>query len=88
MTAFNEQHIQSLSVQRRSLQRDLIEVESALEELGTSDEVYKIVGTLMIRSDSSALVAELEEKRSLLKQRIHTLEEQESRLQRSSARDD
>ena len=52
---------------------------NALEELkSSSDEVYKIVSGIMIRSDKTSIKAELEEKKKLSEARISAIEKQEN----------
>jgi prefoldin beta subunit len=73
-----EQNLQNLLMQKQTIQVELGEIENALSELAkSSGEVYKIVGGLMIRSEKSSLLKELEEKKHLLELRISSIEKQE-----------
>lgn len=57
---------------------ELSEVNSALKELENSgDEVYKIAGQLMIKSDKDQMKKELQEKKENLDKRMKTMENQE-----------
>ena len=57
------------------------ETNSALEELEKSgDEVFKIIGQLMIKSEKSKIKEELENKKKILELRINSFEKQENSL--------
>ncbi len=73
-----EQNSNQLSVQRQSFQNQLIEAESALEEIKTTGEAYKIVGNIMVKADKAVLEKDLKSKKQLLESRIKSLEKQES----------
>lgn len=73
-----EQNIQNILMQKQTFQIEINEFTNALSDLKKSDEeVYKIVGGLMIHSNKASLVADLEEKKKLLDLRISSLEKQE-----------
>ena len=76
-----EQNLQNVLLQKQAFHMELSETESALKEvLGSGDEVFKIVGHLMIKTDKSRVKEELENKEKLLNLRLKTLEKQESTL--------
>jgi len=76
-----EQNLQNLMMQKQTIQIELNEVANALADLKQSgDEVYKIVGGIMVRSDKPALTSELEEKKKILEIRISSIEKQEKIL--------
>jgi len=65
-------------MQKQTFQIELAETRGALEELEKSGEdVYKIIGQLMLKSDKSKMKSELEEKKKMLELRLKTLENQE-----------
>ncbi len=72
-----EQNLQTLSNQRRNFQNQLIELESAIEELKTSGESYKIIGNIMVKADKSSLSEELDSKKQVVEVRIKSIEKQE-----------
>ena len=46
-----EQNLQSILMQKQSLQLELGEIENALKEIQTAgDDIYKITGQIMIKS--------------------------------------
>lgn len=75
-----EQNMTNLAVQRQQFQRQLMEIESALGELKTTKQSYRILGNIMVQTDKEALRKELEEKQKTLDIRIKTLENQEGKL--------
>jgi len=81
-----EQNLQAYGVQRQAISSQLVEVESALKEVGKSDEAYRIVGNVMVKADKAKLVEELTEKAETLKKRLDTVEKQESRLREEAGR--
>ena len=75
----NEQNIQALLMQKQAFQLELNETENALSELSkTKDEVYKITGQIMLRTDKSEIEKELKEKINILGLRLKSIERQES----------
>jgi len=74
-----QQSLENSSMQRQQFQMQQAELDSALEQLG-NDKAYKIIGNIMVATDSVALKQELEEKRKVLDIRISTLEKQEGKL--------
>ncbi len=75
---FLEQNLQGLMFQKQAFQVEISETKAALKELEKSDEeVFKVVGQLMIKSDKAKIKIDLEEKQKLLEIRIKSLETQE-----------
>ena len=58
----------------------LVEVDSALDEIKNKDSVYRIIGNIMVSSKKEDVKNELEEKKKLLEIRVSNLEKQEQRL--------
>ncbi len=76
-----EQRLQNSIFQKQAFQMELAETDSAIEELEKSgDEVFKIIGQLMIKSEKSKIRNELEDKKKILDLRIKSVEKQESSL--------
>ena len=75
-----EQGLQNLLLQKQVFQLELIEAENALEALKDSKEqdVFKIVGNLMIKSNKSEVEKDLARKKDVLELRIKTIEKQEN----------
>lgn len=76
-----EQNLQSFLVQKQSFQTQLLEINNALKEIGSSkDKVYKIIGMVMVATNKEELIKDLNEKRELLNLRIKNIEKQEKEL--------
>ena len=74
-----EQSLQNLLMQKQAFQMELTETQSALKEIENSGEdVFKIIGQLMIKTDKSTIKEELSDKEKMLELRIKTLEKQEN----------
>ncbi len=75
---FLEQNAQNLLLQKQTFQVELNELQNALAELSrSSNEVYKILGGIMVRSAKDVLIKELTEKKKVLELRIQAIEKQE-----------
>lgn len=72
-----EKSLQNFLAQKQQFQVQLAEIESALKELETTEEAYKIVGNLMVKGDKDSLKKDLSEKKDIVDLRITTIEKQE-----------
>jgi len=76
-----EHSFQNLLMQKQAFQMELSETQSALREIEKSgDEVFKIIGQLMIKTDKENIEKELSNKKEILGLRMKTLEKQEKSL--------
>ena len=75
-----EQNMQHLLKQRQQFQMQLMEVESAVEELKKTEKAYRIIGNIMVLSEKSSLEKELTEKKERLELRVKSVEKQENAL--------
>ena len=80
-----EQSLSSLLQQRQKFQAQLIETDSAMEELKDTPQAYKIIGNIMIKASSGDLISELSEKKKIIELRIKSLEKQEAQLKERAA---
>ena len=78
-----QQNLQNLVMQKQQVQNQLLEIDSALSELGTTDKAYKIVGKIMLASSKDKLIKDLEEKKEISEVRIKNFKEQEESLQKN-----
>ena len=74
-----EQNLQNTLIQKQRFQSDILEMENALKEIDTAEEVYKIVGNIMISKKKEDLKKELSSKKEIINIRIKNLEREESR---------
>ena len=79
-----EQSMQQKKKKKQQFQSQIIELDSALDELKDSKESYKIVGNIMVKSDSEDLKKDLTSKKEVVELRIKTLEKQEEKMREKS----
>ncbi len=76
-----EQNFQNLLFQKQAFEMELAETKSALKQIESSgDEVFKIIGQLMLKADKDKVKEELENKEKILNLRISSIEKQENSL--------
>ena len=69
-----EQNVQQYVMRRQQFSQQLMEIESALKELESSPEAYKIVGNIMVKTSKDQL------KKELADMRIQSLDKQEQKV--------
>lgn len=80
-----EQTLQSVMMQKQAFQIELSETENALEEITKSkDDVFKLVGNIMIKADKTAIEKELKQKKELLALRLKSIEKQEADISKEA----
>ena len=76
-----EQNLQNLLLQKQAFKMELSETEAALKEIEKADdEVFKVIGQLMIKKTKSEIKKDLLNKQKLLEMRLKPIEKQESTL--------
>jgi prefoldin beta subunit len=75
-----EYNMHQLSSQRQQFHNQLLELESALNELNNKEKAYKIVGNIMVEMPAKDLQTDLTEKKERVELRIKHLEKQEKQL--------
>ena len=75
-----EQNLQNALVKKQKFQSELLETENALKEIDSSEEVYKIVGNIMISKKKEDLKEELDSRKDIINIRIKSLEKEESKI--------
>ena len=78
-----QQNLQSIMLQKQHLESEHLETERALELLlkaNDDDIVYKTAGSILVKSDKTNLVSELQEKKELANTRLTVLSKQEARV--------
>ena len=76
-----EQNLQNLIMKKQAFQMELSETQSASKEIENSgEEVFKIIGQLMIKTDKSKMKQELSNKEKILDLRTKAIEKQENSL--------
>ena len=82
----SQQSLQSIHLQKQQLEMEQIEADKALEELKKASDdntVYKHAGSILIKSNKTDLIADLEETKELAKTRSIVLSKQEERVKES-----
>jgi prefoldin beta subunit len=76
-----EQKLQNTILQKQAFQMEMAETDAALIEIEKAgDEVFKIIGQLMIKTEKSKIKEELLNKQKILELRISSFEKQEKFL--------
>ncbi len=76
-----EQGFQQVLMQKQAFQMELSETENALTEIvKAEDDVFKIVGNIMIKTDKKKTEEELKKKKDLLALRLKSIDSQEADL--------
>lgn len=72
-----EQSLQALLAQKQAFQLQIMETESALNELKNVKTAYKIIGNIMVSSDKASLEQDLTTKKETTEIRLKAIEKQE-----------
>jgi len=78
-----EHNLQQVLMQKQAMELELNETLNAIQELYASKdkEVYKMMGSIMLKASHSKVSAELEEKKKILEIRVQALEKQQRILE-------
>jgi prefoldin beta subunit len=77
-----QQTLQAVVAQKQQLELEMTETDRAVSELEKvtgENPVYKSVGSILVKAEKEALLAELREKKELLNTRVTVLGRQEER---------
>ncbi|MFZ1970892.1 MAG: prefoldin subunit [Candidatus Nanoarchaeia archaeon] len=75
-----DQNLQNILLQRQAFEMELSETREASKEIDKSNEVFKLIGELMIKKDKEKVKEELLTKEKILSMRIKSIEKQEESL--------
>jgi len=77
-----QQQMQTIMIQKESLNVQSMEMDKALDELKktTTEDVYKAVGPILIKSTKKDLDKELSERKETIDLRLKSLQRQEDRI--------
>ncbi len=82
-----EINLQNLLIQKRNLQVQLIETENAVNELNNAgEEPYKIVGSIMVKTNKESLIKELNSKKEVIDVKLKSLENQETEIMENASK--
>ncbi len=73
-----ENTLQNILLQKQAFNMELSETDNSIKEINSSKEdVFKIVGQLMIKSNKDSVLKDLENKKKMLELRLKNLDGQE-----------
>jgi prefoldin beta subunit len=73
-----DQNLHNIMLQKQAFQMEAQETKTALKEIKESkNDIYKIIGNLMLKTEKEKIQKELEDKDKLLELRITSFEKQE-----------
>ncbi len=75
-----QQNLQQVVAQKQMIEGQMMEIDSALEELKTTATSYKILGKVMVKVSCEKLRAEMQQKKEVLELRLKSFEKQEMLL--------
>jgi len=77
-----DQNLQQLMMQKQAFQLELNETLNALEEVKKADdEIYKVVGSIMVKAEKKSTIKDLEEKKKILELRNDAIGKQEKLIE-------
>ena len=74
-----QQNMQHLLLQKQQIENQIVEFDSALTELKTTEKAYKIVGKIMIATSKDELIIDLEKKKEIANVRLENFIGQEKK---------
>jgi prefoldin beta subunit len=81
-----QQNLQSVTMQKQQVEAELADAEKTLEELtkvAEDEQIYKYVGSLLVKVSKADITKELEEKKDISNTRTLVLNKQQARLKDS-----
>lgn len=75
-----DQNLHNILLQKQAFQLELSETTSALKEIEKSEEVFKLIGEIMMKADREKVKEELSSKEKILGMRIKSIEKQEDSI--------
>lgn len=78
-----QQNLQHILAQKQQLETEIIELDSAITELGSTSQAYKIVGKVMIATSQESLISDLKEQKENAEVRLKSFISQEEKLKTS-----
>ncbi len=81
------QQLETILLQKQRLILEKSEIEEALKQIKDKNEVYKIVGPIIVKSSPKKLENELKEKKEEIEIRMRSIEKNEKRLREMIEKD-
>lgn len=80
-----EQNAQYTANQRQRFQAQLLEIDSALNEIGDSKDAFQIIGNIMVKLPAEKVKKDLKEKQERINIRVESIKKQEDTLRKKQA---
>ena len=78
---FFQENLNAIIMQKQAFQMELNETVSALKEVENSKEdVYKLIGQLLVKVSKEKIIEELKNKEKIIKMRLERLSSQEEKI--------
>lgn len=78
----NDQLIKNMDFQKQNFEKEILEINLVLEDIENKNEVYKIIGSIIIKKDKDEIKSELNEKLEILKNRITNINKKINSIQK------
>ena len=78
-----QQNLHNITHQKQQVESQLVELQSAQDQLQTTEKSYKILGKIMLAVNKETLIKDVTEKKEVLKIRFKNLVKQEENLQKN-----
>ena len=75
-----EQNINTLIAQKQQFQAQDLEIDNALSQIEKTEEVFRIIGNIMVASPKEDVKKDLDEKKEVISLRLKTIDKQEEKL--------
>jgi prefoldin beta subunit len=75
-----EQNINSIIAQKQQFQSQDMEIDNALSQIDSTNNVFRIIGNIMVASSKEEVKKDLQEKKEVLTLRLKTIDKQEEKL--------
>ena len=80
-----EQSHQQILLQKQTIQQQLMEIESALEELNKKPkQTFKVIGGIMVEAAGGELQKDLNSKKEIAELKIKSIEKQEEKIKKET----
>jgi prefoldin beta subunit len=80
-----EQNLQTYISQKQQFQSKLLEINSALTEIESSSDNFKIIGNIMIKKNKEDLKTELDKKKKMVEVQLKSIKKQEDGLREKAS---
>lgn len=79
-----ESNLQNFLMQKQAAQIELNEISNALGEIEKSEEIYKMISGVMLKTTKKEMKKELDDKKRVIEMKISSMEKQEKLLEKDA----